>query len=90
MIFAVATVLVITGLEGWSSLAWLGGAGLLVGLAIIRKGYWHPKIMAQITTAAGALGALGIIALLVAFNLLLSAAFLGGGVLLGILWRIIS
>ena len=87
---AVAMVLVAIGLKGWSSWAWLVGAGLFAGLTIIGKGYWRPETIGLLAGTIGATATLGAVALLFAFNVLLSAVFLSGGIILGLLWRITS
>ena len=86
---AVAIVLAAVGADGWSSLAWIGGAALLACLTVIGKGYWRPCIIRQIVGAVGLPGAFGILVLVLAFNLFLSATFVGVGILLGTVWRII-
>ena len=86
---AVAIVLAAVGADGWSSLAWVGGAGMLAGLTVIGKGYWRPYIIRQLVGMVGVAGTFGILLLVVAFNLFLSATFIVVGILLGTLWRII-
>ena len=44
---AVAIVLAAVGADGWSPLAWVGGAGLLASLTVLSKGYWRPHILRQ-------------------------------------------
>ncbi len=87
---AVAIVLTTVGVDGWSSLAWVGGAGMLAGLTVIGKGYWRPHIVRQLVGMLGVAGTFGILLLVVAFNLFLSATFIGVGILLSTLWRIIQ
>ncbi len=86
---AVAIVLAAVGADGWSPLAWVGGAGMLASLTVISKGYWRPHILRQLVGIAGVAGTFGILLLVVAFNLFLSAGFILVGILLGTLWRII-
>lgn len=45
--------------------------------------------MGQLIAAIGTLGTLGIMLMVLAFNMILSATFLGAGILFGNLWRII-
>ena len=87
---AVAIVLAAVGADGWSPLAWVGGAGMLAGLTVVGKGYWRPNIIRQLVGLAGIAGTFGILLLVIAFNLFLSASFIGVGILLGTLWRIIQ
>lgn len=86
---AVAIVLAAISTDGWSSWAWIGGAGMFAGLTVIGKGYWRPYMVRQVVGAVGLPGAVGILFLVLAFNLFLSATFVGTGILLGTLWRII-
>ena len=86
---ALAIVLMAVGADGWSSLAWVVGAGLLAGLTVVGKGYWRPYIVRQVIGAVGLPGTLGILVMILAFNTFLSATFLGVGILFGTLWRMI-
>lgn len=89
MTIAIGVVLVAQGWEGWSVPAWLSGAGLFVGIVVLVKGYWRPAVISQVLSIVGIGGGLGIALMIAAFNLLLSAAFIGAGVLLGQTWRIL-
>jgi hypothetical protein len=87
---AAAIVLAAAGADGWSPLAWVGGAGMLACLTVIGKGYWRPNIIRQLVGLVGRAGTFGILLLVIAFNLFLSATFIGVGILLGTIWRIIQ
>lgn len=63
---------------------------MLAGLTVIGKGYWRPHIVRQLVGTLGVAGTFGILLLVVAFNLFLSATFIGVGILLSTLWRIIQ
>jgi hypothetical protein len=85
-----AMVLLVSGWSGWTASNWLIGSGAFAIITIIGKGYWRPTIVREVIRVAGGPGATGIAALLVAFNLALSALLLGTGVILGHTWQAIT
>ena len=84
-----ATVLLVSGWSGWAVSNWLIGGATFAIIAIVGKGYWRPTIARELIRVAGGLGVAGIMALLAAFNLALSAVFVGTGFILGLAWRAI-
>jgi hypothetical protein len=85
-----AIVLLVAGWSGWTVSGWLFGGATFAIMAVIGRGYWRPAITRELIRVAGVLGAIGIGALLVVFNLVLSAFFVGTGSLLGLAWRAIT
>jgi len=85
-----AIVLLIVGWSGWTVSAWLFGGSVFAVLTVFGKGYWRPIIRRRLVRAIGFPGAAGIGGLVVAFNLALSALFVGAGALLGSGWRALT